>query len=169
MCWLAPIAPISLRLLGADVIKVEQPEGGDLARQLGASPELNAAGMGASFLAQNAGKRSVVLDLKKDADRARFLDLVAHRRRAGRELPPGSHEPSGARVRRAEEGPTGIGLLRDLRLWPNRSDAGQSGLRPDHPGPFRDHEHHRNARDGAVYGLATRSRTRSGDCLEPLR
>ena len=89
MCWLAPIAPISLRLLGADVIKVEHPEGGDLARQLGASPELNAAGMGASFLAQNAGKRSVVLDLKKDADRARFLDLVAHRRRAGRELPPG--------------------------------------------------------------------------------
>ncbi|WP_264296481.1 CaiB/BaiF CoA transferase family protein [Mesorhizobium sp. B4-1-4] len=33
--------------------------------------------MGASFLAQNAGKRSVVLDLKKEADRERFLDLVA--------------------------------------------------------------------------------------------
>jgi CoA:oxalate CoA-transferase len=43
----------------ADVIKVEQPGGGDLARQLGASPELNKAGMGTSFLAQNAGKRSV--------------------------------------------------------------------------------------------------------------
>ena len=33
--------------------------------------------MGASFLAQNAGKRSVTLDLKKEADRDRFLDLVA--------------------------------------------------------------------------------------------
>jgi crotonobetainyl-CoA:carnitine CoA-transferase CaiB-like acyl-CoA transferase len=33
--------------------------------------------MGASFLAQNAGKRSVVLDLKAEPDRERFLDLVA--------------------------------------------------------------------------------------------
>ena len=72
-----PYCAYQLALLGADVIKVEQPSGGDLARQLGASPELNKAGMGASFLAQNAGKRSVTLDLKKEADRARFLDLVA--------------------------------------------------------------------------------------------
>ncbi len=72
-----PYCAYQLALLGADVIKVEQPAGGDLARQLGASPELNTAGMGASFLAQNAGKRSVTLDLKKEADRARFLDLVA--------------------------------------------------------------------------------------------
>ncbi|WP_292125045.1 CoA transferase, partial [Mesorhizobium sp.] len=72
-----PYCAYQLALLGADVIKVEAPPGGDLARQLGASPELNKAGMGASFLAQNAGKRSVVLDLKQEADRERFLDLVA--------------------------------------------------------------------------------------------
>ncbi len=72
-----PYCAYQLALLGADVVKVEQPAGGDLARQLGASPELNKAGMGASFLAQNAGKRSVTLDLKKEADRERFLDLVA--------------------------------------------------------------------------------------------
>ena len=72
-----PYCAYQLALLGADVIKVEAPPGGDLARQLGASPDLNSAGMGASFLAQNAGKRSVVLDLKKEADRDRFLDLVA--------------------------------------------------------------------------------------------
>ncbi|RWE36826.1 MAG: CoA transferase [Mesorhizobium sp.] len=72
-----PYCAYQLALLGADVIKVEAPPGGDLARQLGASPELNKAGMGASFLAQNAGKRSVVLDLKKPEDRDRFLDLVA--------------------------------------------------------------------------------------------
>ena len=70
-----PYCCYQLALLGADVIKVEAP-GGDLARQLGASPALNAAGMGASFLAQNAGKRSVMLDLKGE-DRAAFLDLVA--------------------------------------------------------------------------------------------
>ena len=72
-----PYCAYQLALLGADVIKVETPAGGDLARQLGASAELNKAGMGASFLAQNAGKRSVVLDLKKEADREKFLDLVA--------------------------------------------------------------------------------------------
>lgn len=72
-----PYCAYQLALLGADVIKVEVPQGGDLARQLGGSPTLNSAGMGASFLAQNAGKRSVVLDLKKPADRERFLDLVA--------------------------------------------------------------------------------------------
>ncbi|MER8622760.1 MULTISPECIES: CoA transferase [unclassified Mesorhizobium] len=72
-----PYCAYQLALLGADVIKVETPQGGDLARQLGASPALNEAGMGASFLAQNAGKRSVVLDLKSEADRERFLDLVA--------------------------------------------------------------------------------------------
>lgn len=72
-----PYCAYQLALLGADVIKVEQPTGGDLARQLGASPELNKAHMGASFLAQNAGKRSVALDLKNETDRRRFLDLVA--------------------------------------------------------------------------------------------
>ncbi|PBB35577.1 CoA transferase [Mesorhizobium sp. WSM3868] len=72
-----PYCAYQLALLGADVIKVEAPPGGDLARQLGASPELNKAGMGASFLAQNAGKRSVMLDLKQEADRERFLNLVA--------------------------------------------------------------------------------------------
>ena len=70
-----PYCCYQLALLGADVIKVEAP-GGDLARQLGAPPALNAAGMGASLLAQNAGKRSVVLDLKGEG-RAAFLDLVA--------------------------------------------------------------------------------------------
>lgn len=72
-----PYCAYQLALLGADVIKVEAPSGGDLARQLGASATLNQAGMGASFLAQNAGKRSVVLDLKNAGDRDRFLDLVA--------------------------------------------------------------------------------------------
>ncbi|TIT63996.1 MAG: CoA transferase, partial [Mesorhizobium sp.] len=51
-----PYCAYQLALLGADVIKVEAPNGGDLARQLGASAKLNQAGMGASFLAQNAGK-----------------------------------------------------------------------------------------------------------------
>jgi formyl-CoA transferase len=71
-----PFCGYQLALLGADVIKVESPDGGDLARQLGADAALNAAGMGASFLAQNAEKRSIVLDLKAADGRATFLQLV---------------------------------------------------------------------------------------------
>ena len=71
-----PFCGYQLALLGADVIKVESPDGGDLARQLGADPALNAQSMGASFLAQNAQKRSVVLDLKTEDGRAALRELV---------------------------------------------------------------------------------------------
>lgn len=50
--------------LGADVIKVEAVGRGDLSRRLGADPALNERGMGVSFLAQNAGKKSVTINLK---------------------------------------------------------------------------------------------------------
>ncbi len=63
--------------LGAEVIKVEATGRGDLARQLGADPELNDAGMGVSFLAQNAGKKSVTVNLKHARGKALFLKLAA--------------------------------------------------------------------------------------------
>ncbi len=72
-----PFACYQLALLGADVIKVEVPGTGDLARRLGADAELNRRGMGASFLAQNAGKRSLTLNLKRPRGREAFLRLVA--------------------------------------------------------------------------------------------
>jgi crotonobetainyl-CoA:carnitine CoA-transferase CaiB-like acyl-CoA transferase len=59
-----PFACHQLAHMGADVIKVEARNGGDLARQLGADAELNKRFMGVSFLAQNAGKRSITVDLK---------------------------------------------------------------------------------------------------------
>ncbi|WP_170349210.1 CaiB/BaiF CoA transferase family protein [Ruegeria atlantica] len=62
--------------LGAEVIKVEAVGRGDLARQLGADPELNKANMGVSFLAQNAGKKSVTVNLKNAWGREIFLKLV---------------------------------------------------------------------------------------------
>ena len=72
-----PFACYQLAVLGAEVIKVEVPGSGDLARQLGADAGLNQRHMGASFLAQNAGKRSVTLNLKHEAGKAAFLRLVA--------------------------------------------------------------------------------------------
>lgn len=71
-----PFCAYQLGLLGADVIKVEMPGGGDLARQLGAAADLNAALMGASFLAQNAGKRSVTINMKSESGKQVFRDLV---------------------------------------------------------------------------------------------
>jgi crotonobetainyl-CoA:carnitine CoA-transferase CaiB-like acyl-CoA transferase len=71
-----PFCAYQLAQLGADVIKVEVPGSGDLARQLGADPALNDAKMGASFLAQNAGKRSITLNLKKPSAREAFRRLV---------------------------------------------------------------------------------------------
>ena len=72
-----PFCCYQLAQLGAEVIKVEVPGVGDLARRLGADPELNRRGMGASFLAQNAGKRSITLDLKWSKGRDAFLRLAA--------------------------------------------------------------------------------------------
>jgi crotonobetainyl-CoA:carnitine CoA-transferase CaiB-like acyl-CoA transferase len=71
-----PFCCHQLAHLGADVIKVEVPKGGDLARQLGADAELNAAHMGVSFLAQNAGKRSLTVDLKNARGKEVLARLV---------------------------------------------------------------------------------------------
>ena len=71
-----PFACYQLACLGARVIKVESPEG-DLARKLGADPAYAEAGMGISFLAVNAGKQSIALDLKHPDGRDVFLRLVA--------------------------------------------------------------------------------------------
>ncbi len=71
-----PFCCHQLAHMGAEVIKVEAPGRGDLARQLGADPDLNAKNMGVSFLAQNAGKKSVTVNLKHPEGRALFLRLV---------------------------------------------------------------------------------------------
>ena len=71
-----PFCCHQLAHLGAEVIKVEVPGRGDLARQLGADDALNRLNMGVSFLAQNAGKRSVTLNLKDKRGKALLKRLV---------------------------------------------------------------------------------------------
>lgn len=71
-----PFACHQLVHLGAEVIKVEAVGRGDLARNLGADPALNASGMGISFLAQNAGKKSVSLNLKDRRGKDMLCQLV---------------------------------------------------------------------------------------------
>lgn len=71
-----PFATLHLALLGAEVIKIENPTDGDLARKLGNVPELNKKLMGTSFLAQNANKKSFTLNLKYDKAKEIFRKLV---------------------------------------------------------------------------------------------
>ncbi len=71
-----PFATLHLAFLGAEVIKIENPKDGDLARKLGNVPKLNQELMGTSFLAQNANKKSVTLNLKAEKGREVFRKLV---------------------------------------------------------------------------------------------
>ncbi|MGV8039338.1 MAG: CaiB/BaiF CoA transferase family protein [Thermoanaerobaculaceae bacterium] len=72
-----PFSTLHLALLGAEVIKIENPKDGDLARKLGNVQALNKQLMGTSFLAQNANKKSVTLDLKAPEGKEVFRKLVA--------------------------------------------------------------------------------------------
>ena len=71
-----PFTTLHLALLGAEVIKVENPKDGDLARKLGIVPELNKQLMGTSFLAQNCNKLSITLNTKSPEGKDLFRRMV---------------------------------------------------------------------------------------------
>ena len=74
-----PYGAMLLTDLGARTIKVEPPGNGEGTRRLlEHDPDYSRDGMGAYFLTLNRSKRSVCIDLKSEAGRAVFLDLVKH-------------------------------------------------------------------------------------------
>ncbi|HSW20904.1 MAG TPA: CoA transferase [Ramlibacter sp.] len=74
-----PYGTMLLADLGARTIKVEPPGAGEGTRRLlEHDPDYARGGMGAYFLTLNRNKQSVCVDLKSEAGRAVFLDLVRH-------------------------------------------------------------------------------------------
>lgn len=72
-----PFAAYQLALMGADVIKVEDPNDPDQSRDSGTDNDLNHAGMGTGFLTQGSNKRAITLNLKAEPGRAILKKLVA--------------------------------------------------------------------------------------------
>jgi formyl-CoA transferase len=68
-----PFCGMQLADLGADVIKVEDPRGGDLSRRI----EPFVDGESGNFIRLNRGKRSIALDLKREAGKDVFRRLAA--------------------------------------------------------------------------------------------
>ena len=89
-----PYATMVLADLGARVIKVEPPGGGDDARRFGPF----VGGRSVYYESLNRGKTGVTLDLKDAADRSRFESAAGRRRCTGRELPARRHGTARLRV-----------------------------------------------------------------------
>src|SRR5262249_31701456 len=87
----APFCSRQLADLGADVIKIERPDGGDSARAYDGA--LN--GVSAYFAWLNRGKRSVVLDLKQPRDRRACERLIDRADVLVHNLAPGAVERLG--------------------------------------------------------------------------
>ena len=71
-----PFAAYQLAVLGADVIKVDDPNDPDQSRSSGTDKELNRRQMGTGFLTQASNKRAITLDLKTERGREILKELV---------------------------------------------------------------------------------------------
>ena len=127
-----PFCSRQLADMGADVIKVERPDGGDFAR----SYDNVIAGQSAYFVWLNRGKRSIALDLKSADGKAVLAQLVARADVLLHNLAPGA-------VERLGFGYEAIAEAHPRLVW-----CGISGYGPD--GPYRD----KKAYDMLVQGEA---------------
>ncbi len=72
-----PFAAYQLAVLGADVIKVDDPNEPDQSRETGADHALNQVGLGTGFMTQGSNKRAIALNLKTEGGREVLKRLVA--------------------------------------------------------------------------------------------
>lgn len=100
----APFATRQLADLGARVLKIERPDGGDFTRHYDA----NVAGSSAFFVWANRGKHSLVLNLKDETDRAELEKLLAGADVFVQNLAPAAAQRAGLLARQVRERHPGI-------------------------------------------------------------
>ena len=121
-----PFCTMQLGDLGADVIKVEPPAG-DLSRSMGGAQLQMKGDDNAPFFALNRNKRSIVLDLTQDADRAVFMKLVGTADVLVESFRPGVMKRLGADY-------DTIAALNPRLVYASISGFGQTGPYADRPG-----------------------------------
>ena len=121
-----PFCTMQLGDLGADVIKVEPPAG-DLARSMGGAELRMRGDDNAPFFALNRNKRSIVLDLTQDKDRAVFMALVRTADVLVESFRPGVMKRLGADYQR-------LAALNSRLIYVSISGFGQTGPYADRPG-----------------------------------
>ncbi|BAE50937.1 CaiB/BaiF CoA transferase family protein [Paramagnetospirillum magneticum] len=121
----APYAAAILGEFGAEVIKVEQPGGGDTFRRFGSITERD--GDSLMWLSEARNKNSVTLDLRKPEGRELFLKLVARTDVIAENFRPGTLEKWGLGWEELRRVNPGLILLRI-------SGYGQTGPYKDRPG-----------------------------------
>ena len=146
-----PFATMHLALLGAEVIKIENPVGGDLARKLGCLPALNKQLMGTSYLAQNANKKSLTLNLKEERGAEIFRKLVPTADVLVENFRPGVMERLGFSYKKLQE-------LNPKLIYCAISGFGQTG-----PDAFKP------AYDQIIQGLSGVMAINGDERLNPLR
>ena len=146
-----PFATMHLALLGAEVIKIENPKEGDLARKLGCKPSLNQKLMGTSFLAQNSNKKSFTLDLKSQKGKEIFTKLLKTSDVVVENFRPGVMERLGFGYNQMAE-------INPKIVYCAISGFGQTG--PDSPKP---------AYDQIIQGLSGVMAINGDERLNPLR
>lgn len=119
----APFATMQLADLGAEVLKVESPDGGEPVRSTGPF----VAGHSSPFLRLNRAKRSLSLDLKSDAGREAFLRLAATCDVVVENLRPGA-------MRRLGLGYDEVRAVNPGIVYASASGFGQDGPLADRPG-----------------------------------
>ncbi len=121
-----PLCSYQLALLGAEIIKVEVPGTGDIARRLGGDAELSARQMGASFLSNNAGKQSITIDLKQPAGLRVLGELLEGCDVLLENFRPGTMERLGFGYETAKR------IKKDI-VWCSISGFGQNGPLAERP------------------------------------
>ena len=131
--------------LGADVIKVEAPEGDDTRRWGPPFIETNGERAAAYFHACNRGKRGIVADFATPRGREIVLRLVTRADVLIENFKVGGLKKYGLDYRVPEPPQSGFDLLLGHRLRPDRPLRGARRLRLPDAGPVRVHGHHRRA------------------------